>query len=119
MRVELDEEHHQRLDAAGILRNLAVRDDGPLIGYHIAVLMNNPHFVGIRGAFVVHYFLSPAYRGQGIGSRMFRHAEEDLRAHKIDCVWSGAKTHLPFARLYEHLGWTAVEMTYSKWLGKD
>ena len=119
MRVKLDEEHHQRLDAVGILRNLAVRDDGRLIGYHIAALMNNPHFVGIRGAYVLHYFLEPTSRGQGVGSQMFRLAEEDLRGQGIECVWSGAKTHLPFARLYEHLGWTAVEVTYSKWIGKE
>lgn len=116
MHVSLDQEHHHALDRLGILDVLTVRDDGRLVGYHVAARMDNPHFHGVRGAFVLHYFLESAYRGHGVGSRMFRVAEQALVASGIECVWSGAKTHLPYARLYEHLGWTPVEMTYSKWI---
>lgn len=119
MRVQLDHVWHAQQDAAGRLENLTVRDDGKLIGYHISLKEVNPHFAGVSlMAWVLHYFLDPTYRSQGIGSAMFRTAEKSLQAHGVKCVHSEAKNHLPFATLFTHLGWTPTGTLFMKWLGE-
>lgn len=117
MTVKIDHDHHMRMDEAGVLESLTVRDNGKLIGYHITLVVPNPHFVGVRTAFVVHYFLHPDYRGRHIGSTLFRHAEASLKRRGVQCVQSAAKTSLPYAQLYRHLGWSETETLFMKWLG--
>src|SRR3990167_88023 len=117
MQVRLDIDHHQKMDDLGYLDNLAVRDNGILVGYCITGKYSNPHFVGVRTAYQLNYFLQKAYRGQGIGGTMFRTAEQHLKEQGIQCVSTGAKKSLPYAAVFEKLGWLEVETLFVKWIG--
>ena len=71
----------------------------------------------MRTAYQLNYFLQKAYRGQGIGGTMFRTAEQHLKEQGIQCVSTGAKKSLPYAAVFEKLGWLEVETLFVKWLG--
>lgn len=117
MKVNIDTKHHQAMDDLGYLDNLAVRDNGTLIGYCIVGRYPNPHFMGVKTAFQLHYFLRKQYRGQGIGKHMFQTSEAKLREQGIEVVTTGAKTSLPYAAVFRSLGWHEVETLFAKWIG--
>lgn len=118
MHLKLDEEHFERMDDLGYLDNLAVRDNGTLIGYCITGKYPNPHFVGVRTAYQLNYFIRQSYRGCGIGRTMFQIAEQHLKEQGIQCLSTGAKTSLPYAKVFKKLGWVEVETLFAKWIGE-
>lgn len=60
-------------------------------------------------AYIYGFRIRPAYRGQGIGTRMMETAEEDLSRRGFSCVTLNVARDNPDARrLYERLGYRVV-----------
>lgn len=116
MQVSLDESFHQAMYDLGRLDSATIRDGDVLVGYFISAVMPNPHFVGVKSAYMIHYFVQRSYRGKGLGSQLLRFATACLQARGVECVWAGAKTSQHMNHLFERQGWTEVETLFSKWL---
>ncbi len=75
---------------------------------------------GSRRAYVYSFRVKPAYRGQGIGTRLMQAAEADLRARGFRLVTLNVAKDNPLARrLYERLGYRVVADDPGQWSYED
>lgn len=101
-------ELYEILEAQNALHIVSVRDDWNLVGYIVSMLSRHPHFDTVLCATPTLYFLSHKYRGQSVGSTMFRYAEAWLKDRKVNLFVIEAKSNLPYKVIFEHLGFRAV-----------
>lgn len=119
----LNESVFTLFETQGTLHSVIARDEEKMIGYHISVLHDNQDHMlldqsrYVLTAQVLKYFIYKEYRGHGIGSSLFRCAENSLKSLGVELMLSEAKTKLPYAPLFHHLGWHEQAVVFSKWLG--
>lgn len=108
-------------EAQGILLTLTARHDGELVGYYIGAIHQAPHYANIRAGFTDIPYVRRDFRHRGIGIRLFRAAEHELRARNV-ALWQAsskldAGTHLSMDRALRHIGFHPTDLLYYKWLG--
>lgn len=107
----------------GTLHSIIARDDGKMIGYYISILHENQDLMlpdqsrYVLTAQVLKYFIFKEYRGLGVGSVLFKCAEASLKSLGVELIISEAKLQLPYAPLFEHLGWEPHSTVFTKWVG--
>ena len=104
------------------LHCLTVRDNGVLVGYLFVVVCPHLHYASTLWAQTDLFWLDPAYRSGFTGVRMFKEMEKKLREFKVKVVYINAKLHFEsdrgtIGKIFERLGYKAVEIAYSKYLG--
>ena len=104
-----------RLEDIGILRLMAARSDGRLVGYAIFILAPALHY---RNKLLAHddaFFLSKPYRKGGNGIAMFRAAEAMLRAAGADRIVCHEKfTKVDLSAFFTRLGFRVSERNWFK-----
>ena len=101
---------------SGNLHVVTVRSDGVLVGYHVAYVDGHMHYKSTIHACVDIYFIAPEFRNGRVGLKMFEFVEEDLRRLGVKKIITATKIHLNHSRLFEHLGYTNTEITFTKLL---
>lgn len=115
IQLDLDVTKYKIMAQQGTLLVVTARDEGKLIGYYSSVVQPHLHFAkilfGLGDAYVVHR----AYRGKGIGAKMFAHVEKLWRDRgaKIGLVGTREKS----AALFK-AGWIPSEYRYVKLIGE-
>ena len=109
-------DYMEALEWAGLLHCVTARDEGTLIGYHVAACVPPFNFQGAKSAQVLFYYVDKAYRGRRIMTDMLACAETLLRMCGIDYVWSESK--IGHRGLFERAEWKATATTYMKKLGE-
>jgi len=114
IRMDLDAEHYQKLEDAGMLFVLTARVNGKLIGYLVAFPMTHLHYksAGLM-ALTDMYYLHPDWR-KGIGAKLFAEFEKRMRARGVVQIMTGCKRHQDHSKLLEILGWTNSDLTFIK-----
>lgn len=112
-----DLEEYGRLDKAGGLHIVTVRQDGLLVGYHISFLRPHIHYKQSLSAFTDIYYVAPAFRRGLVGTRLFQYVEETLKAKGVQKMFTGTKLHLDVGKIFERLGWRETERLYTKVIG--
>lgn len=112
--VSLHYEKYASLDAGGYLHLVAVRDEGALIGYHIAILDVFLHYSTTKHAAVDLYYLKPEYRKSKIGVELFKFAERCFKKLGVVKIVNGSKIHLLHDELFKGLGYKASDIVYTK-----
>lgn len=105
------------LERNGVLNVVAVRDDGKLIGYHMALIVTHPHYkdAGLMATTDMFYIL-PEHRKAGVGAKLIMAAESSLRERGVVKAFIGTKLHQSHEKLLEALGWKPTDMVFSKLL---
>lgn len=115
--LEPDIETFQMLENAGSLQTVTARNDGKLIGYHVAVVRNHLHYKSSLTGYVDMYFIHPEYRKGRTGLNMFKFAEKALRERGCQRIYTGTKLHKDMGRLLEYMGHRETERLYVKYIG--
>lgn len=114
--MDLDPERYQKIEDAGMLFVLTVRDEGKLIGYLVAFPMAHLHYksAGLM-CLTDMYWISPAHR-RGVGAKLFIEFEKRMRARGAVQIMTGCKRHQDHTALLEALGWENTDLTFVKCL---
>lgn len=116
--LDVDWPRYDALAAAGALHCVTAREDGRLIGYHVAIVSGHLHYASTLHGFTDVYFLLPEARAGRTGLRLFQEVERQMRALGVKKLFTGTKLHLDQSRLLEHLGYRRTEYLYTKLIGE-
>jgi GNAT superfamily N-acetyltransferase len=116
---DLDHERYLAMDRAGAMHVVTARDEKRLVGYIICFVMPHFHYKssGLT-ALADMYYLLHEYRKGGLGVRMFREMERGLRERNVIRAHMSCKVHEDHTRLFQRMGWTLTDYTFSKLLVK-
>jgi hypothetical protein len=117
MPLDVDYASYGALEQAGALSVVTCRVDGALAGYFISFIRPHLHYRGNLCAYVDVYYVKPGYRVGYVAMRLFRTAEQVLRARGVEKVFAGTKVYKDMGRLFKRLGWVETETLYTKWIG--
>lgn len=124
IKLDPDVAEYQRIEDAGQLQLVAVREAGRLIAYHISFVKPHIHYKPHLHAFVDVYYVLPEFRVRPlIAKRMFDFAENLWQRRKVQKAYTGTKTwgmspitgkSLDVGPLLEFQGWHQIETVYTK-----
>lgn len=106
-------------EQAGRLVYVALRDAGELIGYVICMVAPGLHYKTCLTATMDILFVNPLKRDKSAkGALMLVDTlEKELRRRGVQRWFMGTKLHKDIGVIFKRRKFTAVEMTYTKWLG--
>lgn len=127
IKLDPDWEKYLALERAGCLFVATVREEvgagccdlqfltPALKGYWISFVYPHLHYKNSLQSFYDVYYVDPAHRGGRTALRFFRFVEAELKARGVQKLHTMVKLHRNRAsRLWEKLGYTAVEVVYTK-----
>lgn len=112
--LDIDHERYDALDEAGVLHIVTAREDGVLIGYHVAIVSTHLHYKSTLHGITDVYYIAPAKRQGFTGIRLFQTVEKELKTLGVKKLFTGTKLHLDLGRMFERLGYKPVERLYAK-----
>jgi len=118
--LDIARDKYQEFCDAGVLHIVTARDDGKLIGYHVAIVSGHLHYQGTKHGITDVYFILPEYRTGYVGIRLFRRVEQEMKAMGVVKLVTAAKLHTAngrTGRLFEFLGYNAAETVFTKLIG--
>tara|TARA_R110000744_G_scaffold12907_6_gene38051 strand:+ start:686 stop:1138 length:453 start_codon:yes stop_codon:yes gene_type:complete len=89
-------------------------DDGVMVGYCVYILSRAMHYATETYADGDIFWLDPDYRKGTIGIRMLKAAEKSLATLGVTKVLNKVKLHKDVGKIFEHLGYSAIERVYAK-----
>ena len=113
-----DYEAYGRLQVAGLLRCITVRENSQLIGYAIFIVQPHLHYRSCKTAFEDIYFLRKEERKGRVGIRLFQFAEDVLKKEGVDRIVMHTKIHMDNSRLFDYLGYKLTDKLFTKILEK-
>jgi hypothetical protein len=114
--LDIDHEKYDALDKSGALHIVTVRQDGELIGYHVAIISGHLHYKSTLHGITDVFWVSPEHRKGFTGIRLFKQVEKEMAALGVRKLFTGTKVHLDMSKLFERLGYKRVEFLYAKLL---
>jgi hypothetical protein len=105
---------YELLDKAGSLFFVTVRSGKELVGLAMFIILQHPHY-NLRIADVDVFYVQPEYRPRA-GIRLFREADKLLAAAGVQRVTYKTKLSHDVGRIFERLGYKAIERVYIKHL---
>ena len=106
-----------RLEEAGELMLVSLRDRGRLVGYWVAVISPGLHYQGCLTAAMDIWNVLPEYENGVAAMILMRAVETEYRRRGVRRAFAGEKIHRPCGRLYRAFGYEPVEVHYSKMMG--
>jgi GNAT superfamily N-acetyltransferase len=108
---------YEEVNRQGKLHILTARDGTKLVGYHVAFIDPHHHYKSTLFATTDIFYLAPEYRKGANGIKLFARLEEELRKIGVKKMVTITKLHSNVGPIFQRLGWTHVENTFTKWLG--
>ncbi len=105
---------YAKLDEAGCVLLVTLRDGAKLAAYFIGFLFPEMHYVNCYACTGDIFYVLPAYRNGFAGVRLFRAVEKALRLRGVQRWHVTSKLHKDSGALLRRMGFTAVETHYSK-----
>jgi GNAT superfamily N-acetyltransferase len=116
--LDIGRDKYQELCDSGVLQVITARDSGALVGYHVAMVTPHLHYMSTPHCITDVYFVQPEYRKGFTGIRLLKKVEEEAKARGVKKLITGTKLHLDMGRVFERLGYTETERTYTKYIGE-
>ena len=107
-----------KLDDAGILKLFTARKNGNLVGYFAVTVSTSLHYKDHIFATNDVIFIHPDHRDGSAGYKLLKYAEKELTNMGVSLMMINTKTHQPFDKLLERVGFKLIERVYSKYIGK-
>lgn len=118
--LDIDNERYFGLCEAGALHIVTARDEGRLVGYHVAIVSGHLHYKSTLHGITDVYFILPEYRKGRTGIRLFQRVEKELKELGVKKLFTGCKLHTAdgkSGKLFEYLGYNATETLFTKYIG--
>lgn len=115
--LEPDYDAYSKLASIDMLHCVTVRSDEKIVGYYYAMVMAHLHYRSCVTAFTDIFFIDKAHRGPTVAMRLFKFVESSLKARGVRKIYIGCKLKNDIGRLFERLGYTEIERSYSKYIG--
>jgi GNAT superfamily N-acetyltransferase len=113
-KLDVNWDYYQRLQNKGKLFYLAVRDEGRLIGYSLFSVGYSPHYKELKAATNDVLFLHKLYRRGGVGIKMIKRSETELKAIGVQKILWHAKQNNSLSDLLSALGYGVEDILMSK-----
>ncbi len=113
-----DWKEYIKLNDAGIIKLFTARKDGKLVGYFAVSVSQSLHYKDHIYAVNDVIFIHPDYRDGLAGYKLLKYAEKQLTNMGVSLMMINTKTHQPFDKLLERVGFNLIERVYSKYIGK-
>lgn len=111
-----DWERYDRLDKLGHLSIVTLREKGIIVGYCVTHVMPELHYKTTLTATMDILWIAPEYR-ENMGSlRLMREVHKELKRRGVKRVYMGSKLHKDISKLFRALGYTPMELWFSKML---
>lgn len=115
-----DYQQYLNLELGGVLRFLAVRHDGCLVGFLMCMIGPPIDFNSTRWGSIVKIYLRPEFRAGARGMKLLRLAHERMRGENVKLVTAAApvgyttKRKRGTASLLDFAGYEPIETVYAK-----
>ena len=119
IRINPDMGAYLTLEQKGAAITLTARANKELIGYQVYLVAPNLHYKVLQATDDLH-FLHPAYRKTGIGLKMFRFGEAEMRKLGVVILLGRTKADpkLNHGAIFEYLGYDKQDVVYTKRLDR-
>lgn len=119
-KVPLDPQYEVYLERErrGELLMVVLREAGEMIGYFLGFIAPGLHYKSCLTCTMDIFFVRPDKRRGRAGIVLFKAVEKELRRRHVDRWFVGTKCRADASALFEYLGFSRVEIYYSKWLGE-
>jgi N-acetylglutamate synthase-like GNAT family acetyltransferase len=94
-----------------------VRDKGELVGYFVGFVAPGLHYQTCLTCHMDILYLRPDKRGAMGGVLLMKAVKEEAKRRGVQRMFVGTKAHKNIGRLFEKMGFSHVETTYSAWIG--
>lgn len=119
--IELDPdwESYAKVSEMGNLRVFGARTgpDSKLVGYAVYFVRANMHYKNSLQAVQDVLFVDPDYRGRG--GAFIKFCDEQLKAEGVQVTYHHIKAAHNFGPMLERIGYTLVDLIYSRRLDKE
>ena len=109
-----DWKRYRELVNANRIFMVMARRDGNVVGYIVLFVQFHLHDRALKYSMDDLYYIDPAVRGVGLGSRMIEMAENEARRRGSRLNLLRAKVGTPAAAFLEHIGYHPFETVYAK-----
>lgn len=116
IKLDKDEGAYKKLADEGQLHIVTARKDGRIIGYHATFVRPHLHYKSTLYGFVDVYYIIPKERNGWVGIKLFKKAEETLKARGVVKLLTGTKAHFDLSELLRYLDYKKHEIIFSKLL---
>lgn len=107
-----DMESYAALDKTERLRIFTCREEGELVGYSVYFISQSLHYKKSKQAHQDILFVHPEKRG--VGHRLIRWCDEQLRLEGVQVVYQHIKAKHNFGPMLEWLGYELVDHIYAR-----
>lgn len=119
MKLAYDVDKFNRLSLLGIFHIVTVRQNGKLVGYHAGIIDTLMHYKDILANDGDAYWIDPSCRGAGGAVlKLFSEVERSSKSRGVKVLYDITKLYADHDKLFQHLGYKAIERRYSKWIGE-
>lgn len=115
--LDIARDRYQALCDSGALHIVTARDQGVMVGYHVAIISGHLHYMSTMHAITDVYFVLPAYRKGFTGIRLFKYVEAAMRNLGVKKLITGTKLHLDMGKILRRLQYQPTETVYTKYIG--
>ena len=112
--LDLDTDFYEEMSRRGKYVGVCARQDGAIVGYTSYFLAAHPHYKTWKVAKCDALFILPKYRTIFVSVGLLRHAESYLKELGVNSIVSGTKKHKDLERLFNFLGYEAIETLHEK-----
>ena len=109
-----DVDAYLRMDKAGTLCIVTARAQGLLIGYIVMMINRHLHYKDTFVATDDVHFIHPLYRKGSLGLRLIAAAEKEMVLRKVKVMILRTKVAHNHGVLFERMGYTPLDIVYSK-----
>lgn len=105
---------YRQVESAGGLHLYLARDskDRPA-GYQAFVVIDHPHYMGLKWAQSDAMYVKPESRGY-LGGKFMLWVDEQLRLSGVKVISRGFSVHMDHSHLFTRMGYHPQEVTYMK-----
>lgn len=111
--LDVDWDAYLLLAETGDLRFFVCRDDGVIVGYSVFVITRYPRSKHVPYAMQDTIYVLPKYRVGGLGIRLVRFIEDELRKDGVQLITQAARSGTAFDKVLRHNGY---ELTHHNFL---
>ena len=110
-----DWEGYAQIFGAGLAHVVTARtEEGEMVGYAVCTMAPHLRYKSVKWAEGDVFFLKPLYRRGRTGILLMKAAEEMMRALGADKLYQKVKLHKDVGKVFEHMGYEAIERVYVK-----
>lgn len=117
--LNIDWDQYEHLEQSGGLVTVTVRDpenEHDIVAYYVGYIHPGLHYKSCITCVTDVFYVHPLWRGEGVGTVLFKGVEDVLRARGVQRWICATKLHKPNGDFMDHMGFKAIETVHAKML---